>query len=567
MTIKFTNRTLPCFLGCFFFLTSFLSGVVQAQPIVSLTPVINSGLNQPIQLVNAADGSNRVFIVGKTGDIRVYDSSFNFIGTFLTITGIRTEGEEGLLSMAFHPGYETNGLFFVYYTNAAGNLEIARYSVSSNPNVADSATRVTVITIPHPTNSNHNGGEMHFGSDGFLYLSTGDGGGGGDVPNNAQTNTVLLGKIIRINPTTGAAPPFYTVPADNPYGNEVFASGLRNPFRWSFDRLTGDMWIGDVGQGNWEEVSYRAAGVTNGANFGWRCYEGNAPYNTAGCAAQSSYVSPVYVYPNPGAGAAAVTGGVVYRGSSYPALYGYYVAVDFYDNDLYIINPDGNGGFTTNVQAITPSVTNIGDFGETENGELFAVSLAGAVYRITAVNGAPVPVTLVNFGASVANKQVQLQWNTSSESNLEWFEIEYSRDGNGFAYAGTVPAKNVATGASYNFLHISNAEGFFFYRLKMKDLNGRLTYSGIIKIDIKGSLSFVSPSVISNGVIQINLPNESFYSQVEVISSNGAVLIRKDIEGQTGRVQLSAAEFSPGVYMVRFISKRNDATVQKIVIE
>jgi len=539
----------------------------QAQPIVSLTPVINSGLNQPVQLVNAADGSNRLFLVGKTGDIRVYDANFSFLGTFLTITGIRTSGEEGLLSLAFHPQYETNGFFYVYYTNAAGNLEIARYTVSSNPNVADTTTRVTVITIPHPVNSNHNGGEMHFGSDGFLYLSTGDGGGGGDVPNNAQTNTVLLGKIIRINPSTGSAPPYYTVPADNPYGNEVFANGLRNPFRWSFDRLTGDMWIGDVGQGNWEEISYRPAASLNGANYGWRCYEGNAPYNTAGCAAQSSYVSPVYVYPNPGSGAAAVTGGVVYRGTQSPALYGYYVAVDFYDNDLYIINPDGNGGFTTNVQAITPSVTNIGDFGESEDGELFAVSVAGTVYRITAVNGAPVPVIMANFGASVVNKQVQLQWSTSSESNLDLFDIEYSTDGNSFTYAGTVQAQNAAAGAAYNFLHIANFNGFVFYRLKMKDDNGRLSYSGIIKVELKGATAFVSPSVISNGVIQINLPSEAYYAQVEVINSNGAVLVKRDIEGQTGRVQLSAAEYLPGVYMVRLINKRNEAVIQKIVIE
>lgn len=563
MTTKFslypTYRALLmlCFIVAF-------NTAIRAQPILSLTPVI-AGLNSPMQFVNAGDGTNRVFIVEKGGTVKVYDATFNFLDSFVTVNNITSDGERGLLSLAFHPDYATNGFCYVYYTNAAGNLEIARYHVSSNPNRADNTTKQIVLTIPHPTNANHNGGELHFGADGFLYSSTGDGGGGGDQPNNAQNTSVLLGKILRLNVNTSATAPFYTVPAGNPYGNEIFALGLRNPFRWSFDRLTNDMWIGDVGQGSWEEIDYRAADSTNGANYGWRCYEGDSPYNTAGCSGTSNYVFPAFVYPNPSP--AAVTGGIVYRGTVSPAIYGYYIGADFYSGEFFMINRDGNGGWTTNVQVLTP--TGIADFGETENGEAYVVSLtSNAVYRLNAVEGAPVPVTLVNFSGTLVNRQVQLYWKTSLEQNLQLFDVEYSVDGSVYTYAGTVQAKNAATGAEYTFTHVTNSTGNVFYRLKMKDNNGKYRYSGTIKVDLTAKDALlVSPSVISDGIININLTNESIFSSVEVVNSTGAILIKRDIEGQTGRVSIPSSELAPGIYIVRFINKRLEAVTQKIVIQ
>lgn len=561
MINKLYKRALPCISSLFL-----ISNCAIAQPIVSLSPVITSGLNQPIQFVNAGDGTNRVFIVQKEGTVNVYNSAFTFLDSFLTVSDISTDGEQGLLSMAFHPNYITNGFFYVYYVNAAGDLEIARYHVSGDPNRADTSSKQIVITIPHPVNSNHNGGELHFGSDGYLYLSTGDGGGGGDVSNNAQNTNVLLGKILRLNVTTSATAPFYTVPSNNPYGNEVFALGLRNPFRWSFDRLTNDMWIGDVGQGSWEEIDHMDAASVSGANYGWRCYEGDAAYNTAGCMAASNYVFPVYVYPNPGP--AAVTGGIVYRGTASPAMYGYYLATDFYTNNFYLITPDGNGGWTTLVQPITPSVSGIADFGETENGEAYAVSLtAGAVYRINAVEGGPVPVTLINFRGGIINNQAELHWQTSFEQNLQLFDVEYSLDGNAFTYAGTVQAQNVVAGANYTFTHVTNATGTVFYRLKMKDENGRYSYSGIIRVDMNPKGMLVAPSVISNGIISINLPGEPLYSSVEVISNGGATLIKRDIQGQTGRINIPSSELTPGIYIVRIIDKNSGAVTQKIVVQ
>ncbi|GAA3917180.1 PQQ-dependent sugar dehydrogenase [Chitinophaga oryziterrae] len=355
---------------------------VAVVPQISLTSVITSGLSAPMQFVHAGDGSKRVFIVQKAGTIRVYDSTFNFISVFGTVSNVSNSGERGLLSMAFHPNYSVNGFVYVYYTNTAGNLELARYHVNSgSPNTMDAASKVIVLTIPHPTNANHNGGELHFGSDGYLYLSTGDGGGSGDVPNNAQNTAVLLGKILRLAVNTSATAPYYTVPAGNPFSNEVYAYGLRNPYRWSFDKATQDMWIGDVGQDSWEEIDFRAAAATSGANYGWRCYEGNATYNSSGCTG-TNYIFPVHVYAtqNP---AASITGGVVYRGAAYPALQGCYLSADFYSGIFYKIVSNGSGWDVT-TQTLSP--TGIVDFGETESGEVYVVSNTGnSVYRVTSI--------------------------------------------------------------------------------------------------------------------------------------------------------------------------------------
>ncbi|MEP7142047.1 MAG: PQQ-dependent sugar dehydrogenase [Ferruginibacter sp.] len=354
-----------------------------AQPILSLTQVI-SGLTSPIELVHAGDSSNRIFIVQQGGSILVYNKAFVFLDTFLVIKPSTVAGgERGLLSMAFHPGYATNGFFYIYYTNGAGDLELARYHVSANANVADTTTKAIVKTISHSVNSNHNGGELHFGIDGYLYLSTGDGGGGGDVPNNAQNTSVLLGKILRFDVTISGSGPYFKIPPTNPYGNEVYAVGLRNPFRWNFDRLTHDMWIGDVGQDSWEEINYRPADSTLGVNYGWRCYEGDNTYNTSvGCTGPiNKYTFPVYTYPTQDP-SAAINGGIVYRGSANIDLKGYYVAADFYSGTFYKVRRDSiNHTWITTTQILAP--IGISDFGETEDGELYVVSLiSNAVYRV-----------------------------------------------------------------------------------------------------------------------------------------------------------------------------------------
>ncbi len=356
-----------------------LSFPIFAQPNISLNSVI-TGLTQPMQFINAGDGTNRIFIPQKGGIIKIFDKNFASLGTFLTVTGITSGGEQGLLSLCFHPQYKTNGLFFVYYTNSIGSLEVARYQVSNNANVADVATKKVVITIPHPTYANHNGGTLRFGKDGFLYLSTGDGGSGGDPDNNSQNSGNLLGKMLRLNVNTSNTPPFYTIPASNISGTEILAKGLRNPFRWNFDRLTGDMWIGDVGQNAFEEIS-RVHRDSMQVNFGWRCYEGNAGYNTMGCLPAANYRFPVVAYPNPGQ-SRSVMGGTVYRGQTYLSMKGYYFGVDFYTGQLFKIKFDSLT-YSYNISTQTISQTGITDFGETEDGEMYATSLfSGSVYRI-----------------------------------------------------------------------------------------------------------------------------------------------------------------------------------------
>ncbi len=538
---------------------------VKAQPVLTLTPVIQSGLSAPIQFVNAGDGSKRVFIVQQGATIRVYDSAFNFLSVFLTVSNVNVGGERGLLSMAFHPDYANNGFFYVYYTNTAGNLEIARYHVSSDPNVADAASKVVVITIPHPTYSNHNGGELHFNNaDGYLYLSTGDGGGGGDQSNNAQNTSVLLGKMLRFNVNLSTTPPYYSIPAGNPYGNEIFDLGLRNPYRWSFDRLTNDMWIGDVGQDSYEEIDYRAAGSTGGVNYGWRCYEGNNPYNSSGCGPAGNYVFPAFTYPsqNP---SAAITGGLVYRGAM-QALYGYYVAADFYSGNFYMISPDGLGGWTTLTQEVTPK--GIVDFGESENGELYVVSLtSNAVYRVNAADGGPLPVRLADFTVGMYHNLVQLKWQTALEQNLQQFNVEFSTDGYAFNPAGTVQAGGRPGGGAYVFDHAASLRGTVFYRLKMINTDGSYRYSGMVRINIpEDAVGIVQPTIISNGIVQLNL-NNSMYEAAVIINETGTIVAKQKIKGQTGRVGIPVSNLSPGIYMVKLTGVQVPVYTQKILIQ
>ena len=252
---------------------------------------------------------------------------------FLDISDrITYSGEQGLLGLAFDPNYKTNGFFYVYYINKSGSTQVSRFKANPDyPNKASAGSEKFILSISQPF-TNHKGGCIKFGSDGYLYIGTGDGGSGGDPNNNAQNPQSLLGKMLRIDVHHGNP---YAIPADNPfvdssnYKKEIWALGLRNPWRWSFDAQNGYMIIADVGQDNWEEVNYQQ-GTNGGKNYGWRCYEGNHAYNTAGCNAQSSYKSPVYEYQHLSTtGDCAIIGGYVYRGKKYPDLFGKYFCTDY----------------------------------------------------------------------------------------------------------------------------------------------------------------------------------------------------------------------------------------------
>jgi glucose/arabinose dehydrogenase len=289
-----------------------------------------------VYIAHAGDGSGRLFIVERPGIIRLFAGGQLRSAPFLDVTSRVGSGgsEQGLLSVAFPPGYATTGRFYVYYTDLQGEIVVARYHVSADPDVADPTSEQIVLTIPHPTYANHNGGQLAFGPlDGHLYLGTGDGGGAGDPSGNAQNPGVLLGKLLRIDVESGN-PLTYTVPATNPYTQtvgyrpEIWALGLRNPWRFSFDRQTGDLYIGDVGQGAREEVDVQPASSRGGENYGWNILEGTLCYTpSSGCTPPARYVPPVAEYDH--TQGCAIAGGTVYRGTVYPSLAGLYLYADF----------------------------------------------------------------------------------------------------------------------------------------------------------------------------------------------------------------------------------------------
>jgi glucose/arabinose dehydrogenase len=342
---------------------------------------IATGFASPVEITNAGD--SRLFVVQKGGLIRILNADGTVNATpFLNLSAfVSTNSERGLLGLAFHPNYATNGYFFVNYTNLAGNTVIARYTVNaSNPNIANT-TETVLMTITQPF-SNHNGGTIKFGPDGYLYIGMGDGGSGGDPGNRAQNINENLGKMLRIDVNTTTAP-FYSSPNSNPYvgvaGNdEIWAIGLRNPWKFSFNRLNGDLWIADVGQDAVEEINKVVSPLPNsGINFGWRCYEGNSTYITSGCAPSSAMSFPFIQYTRFG-GACSVTGGYYYTGSAYPNFQNNYFFTDYCDNKIRMVN---NAGVITTTAAF--SGNNFVTFGEDINGELYIAGItSGTVYKL-----------------------------------------------------------------------------------------------------------------------------------------------------------------------------------------
>jgi len=543
-----------------------------AQPVISFVSKL-TGLSSPLDIVNAGDNSGRFFVVQQGGVIKAFDASFNPLGDFLTVPGISSGGERGLLSLAFHPAYASNGFFFVYYTNSNGDVEIARYHTPpGTPNTADPASKQVLLTIPHPGQSNHNGGKLNFGADGYLYFATGDGGGGGDVPNNAQTGTVLLGKMIRINVTTGASPPFYTIPPDNPYLapgdnilDEIWAFGLRNPYRWSFDRQTHDMWIADVGQGAWEEVNHRVNGSTGGINYGWHCMEGTHTYPaTDGCPlapALGSYAPPVLDYPHDNAtGGFAIIGGYVYRGTASPAMAGYYIFADEVSNNVWLLPPGGTAADTIEFRNALPSISG---FGESETGELYVVSLNGQLYNVVATATGALPVTLLRFDAVATANGTALTWTAADEQQFKQYEIEYSTDAVHFQQAGIVTA---AGGGSYHFNHSIATTQKLYYRLKMVDKDGRFEYSKLLVVTghDANAKNFVRPSVISNGALNITLGNS--FSQIEVYNIEGKLMYYESIANRVGQIRIQLPAMPAGQYLVRLIGNEKQL-MQKILLQ
>jgi glucose/arabinose dehydrogenase len=373
-TILTASLSGPIFL---FSAASWGAVTIKAEPVVT-------GLSSPVDITHAGDGSGRLFITLQGGRVVIFDGVQILSPPFLDINSlVSSGGERGLLGAAFHPNYVGNGFFYVSYTDTAGDSVIARYSVSLDPNRADPTSGVILLTIPQPF-SNHNGGQLHFGPDGYLYIGIGDGGSGGDPQNNGQDLGTLLGKILRIDVDSGFP---FTVPPDNPFvgvvgaREEIWSFGLRNPWRFSFDRLTGDMFIGDVGQNSWEEVDFQPANSTGGENYGWRLMEGNNCFNPAINCNNGTLTLPILVYDH--SVGCSVTGGYLYRGSKNPNLNGLYLYGDFCSGLIWGAQEDGLGGWNTTV--LLDTNFSISTFGEDESGEIYFAHLSatdGTIYQV-----------------------------------------------------------------------------------------------------------------------------------------------------------------------------------------
>ncbi|MGA6993150.1 MAG: PQQ-dependent sugar dehydrogenase [Candidatus Deferrimicrobiaceae bacterium] len=343
-----------------------------------------SGFAQPVQVTHPEDGSGRTFVVEQTGTIRALDNAA--APPFLDIRDrVLSGGEQGLLSVAFPPGFGQTGRFYVNYTRTPdGATVVSRFLVPTGSTVADSASETVLLTVSQP-HANHNGGQLSFGPDGYLYIGMGDGGSGGDPDNNGQNKGTLLGKILRIDVESGQAP--YAVPPGNPFlpdntaEGEIWALGLRNPWRFSFDSATGDLYIGDVGQNLYEEIDFQPSGSSGGENYGWNLMEGAHCYIAPACSG-AGLILPVAEYAH-GLGDCSVTGGMVYRGSEFPSLQGTYLYGDYCSGRIWGLKRTAAGWENS---LLTDTTHQISAFGEDEEGNLFiAAHGTGTIYRIIAM--------------------------------------------------------------------------------------------------------------------------------------------------------------------------------------
>ena len=373
--------------------------------------------NSPVEIKNAGD--ERLFVVEKSGKIKILNQNGSVNSTpFLDIEDrVSTNANErGLLGLAFHPNYPENPFFFVNYTNNSGATTISKFSVSANQDIAnDSETILLEINQPY---ANHNGGCINFGPDGNLYIGMGDGGSGGDPQNYSQNTESLLGKMLRINVNSGA----YSIPENNPYGDEIWSIGLRNPWKFSFDSLNGDLWIADVGQNEFEEINMVQNNPAN-INYGWRCYEGNEPYNLSGWP-DEGLTFPVSTYSHYSSGdfKCSITGGYVYRGNQISGLNGVYFFADYCSGEIGLLSKNENDEW--DMSLAFPNINGSWvSFGEDINGELYIASINGGIYKIidAALSNNEIDSNTLNYFPNPFQDYIQI--NSDRPINIELYDL------------------------------------------------------------------------------------------------------------------------------------------------
>ncbi len=519
----------------------------------------NLTFSNPLFLTHAEDNTNRIFVVEQSGKIKVFPNiqSTSNVKVFLDITNrIISGGELGLLGLAFHPNYATNGYFYVYYTadNPVRTI-ISRFHVTSNPDSADKNSEFQILTINQPYN-NHKGGWIGFrSSEGYLYIGTGDGGtsgSAGDPLNNGQSLTTLLGKILRID-VDGGSP--YTIPPFNPFYDstnasikkEIYAWGFRNPWRCSFDSATNRFWVADVGQSQREEIDI----VQIGKNYGWRCYEGNIPYNTSGCN-YPEYIYPIWDYPH--SPECSITGGYVYRGPNVPELQGKYIYGDYCSKKIWSLGYDGINPATNQYLLTAPG--SITSFGVDQENELYLTCFDGKIYRFTPTL---TPVELSSFSAVILENGIKLKWRTETEVNNFGFEVMRSANNSIWDEIGFVEGNgNSNSPKDYSYFDRDVNAGKYSYRLKQINTDGTFRYYGVVEVNFESELNYnlsqnypnpFNPSTLIN----YSIPEESEVS-IKIYDALG-----KEIDSITTGVQQkgsyqktwNAKNYASGIYFVR----------------
>lgn len=507
-----------------------------------------TGFNEPVCITHAND--ERIFVLNRKGAIKIVADSMETLSTpFLDITSRVNSGygEQGLLGLAFDPAYAENGFFYVYYTtgSSAGSSRLSRFQVTDDPNIADPGSEVILLSVGQPY-QNHNGGELKFGPDGYLYLGFGDGGSGNDPQQNGQNMGTLLAKMIRID--VSQHNDTYTIPPDNPFAGapdtlgEIWASGLRNPWRWSFDRLTGDMWIGDVGQGAWEEIDFWPTGDHSGPNFGWRCREGFVPtpgVNQTGCNTAGPFVEPVAALNHVPQGWCSVIGGYVYRGPSFPRLYGKYIFTDYCAGDFITFGED----FALDTLLMTNHSGRYSAFGEDQAGELYVTDMSnGRIWKI--LDGCPMADPEVTFDGTVL---------ISTDANAwQWYR-------NGEAVPGaTGMTYEPVTGGTYSVLASFQGD----CQLVSNTID--VTLTSVQGLADQGPVIYPQPA---NATLTLDAGDRvKAEAQVELLDAVGRVV--QSIRWAAGDTTLviDVAALAEGQYVIRGIGKGTVRWVRKVQV-